>query len=267
MYAFQYHRPASVADACTILAGDGDAKLLAGGQTLLASLKLRLAQPSKLVDLGRVADLKGIALTSTETLAVGAMVTHHEAATSALIARQLPALAHLASHIGDPMVRRMGTLGGSIANNDPAADYPAALLALDAVVRTSTRSLRADEFFLGMFQTALAQDELVMDVSFRIPKLAAYAKFRHPASRFAVVGVFVAQFDDGVRVAVTGAGPSVFRVAPFELALQRRFAPASLQSLRVGADGLNSDLQATSQYRAHLVGVMAQRAVEAALGS
>lgn len=264
MHAFQYHRATSVDDAVQALRTHGDPKFLAGGQTLLASLKLRMAQPDCLIDLGRIAQLRGIQ-SSGRSVTIGAMARHADVAESTPLREAIPSLALLASHIADPMVRTMGTLGGSLANNDPSADYPAAVLGLGATVVTSQRRIGADDFFRGMFETALRPDELITAVEFPVPRRAAYVKFRHPASRFALVGVFVAQTEAGPRVAATGAGACVFRVQEMEQALARRFEPEALADLAVDASTLNSDIHATAEYRAHLVGVLARRAVAAAL--
>jgi carbon-monoxide dehydrogenase medium subunit len=266
MYAFSYHRPASVAEAATLLAANAEAKLVAGGHTYLPTLKQRLAQPSDLIDLGGIAELKGIK-EEAGGLTIGAMTRHADVANSAVVQRVIPALAALAGNIGDPQVRHMGTIGGSISNNDPAADYPAALVALGATVHTNTRQIPAESFFTGMFDTALARDEIVTAVHFPRPERAAYAKFPNPASRYAVVGVFVAKTGNGVRVAVTGAGPSVFRLPDAEAALAGHFAPDALDGLTVAAGDLNGDIHASAEYRAHLVKVMAQRAVTAAAGA
>jgi aerobic carbon-monoxide dehydrogenase medium subunit len=264
MYTFNYQKAKSVADAAALLAKNGDAKPLAGGQSLIAAMKLRLARPSDVVDLGTLPDLKGIKADGS-TVTIGAMTRHAEVAASAEVKKAIPALASLAASIGDRQVRNMGTLGGSLANNDPAADYPAGVLGLGATVVTNKRKIAADEFFKGMYETALAQGELITSVVFPIPKRAAYMKFKNPASRFALVGVFVADTGKGVRVAVTGAAPSVFRVPEMEKALASKFAPESVASVKVSPDKLNSDLHAKADYRAHLVTVMARRAVEAAL--
>ncbi len=264
MYSFNYQKAKTVADAASVLAKNGDAKPLAGGQSLIAAMKLRLAHPTDVVDLGTIAELRGIKVDG-KTLTIGAMTRHAEVATSADVRKAIPALASLAGGIGDRQVRNMGTIGGSLANNDPAADYPAAVLALAATVVTNKRKISADEFFKGMYETALQQGELITSVSFPIPKRAAYTKFKNPASRYAIVGVFVAESGSGVRVAVTGAAPSVFRVPEMEKALASKFAPESVAGVKVSADNLNSDLHAKSDYRAHLVTVMAKRAVEAAL--
>ena len=265
MYQFKYQKVASVADAAGILAKNADAKLMAGGQTLVASMKLRLAQPSDVLDLGGVAELRGITVDAQGTATIGAMTRHVEVATSKDILTVNPALAALAGGIGDRMVRNMGTIGGSIANNDPAADYPAAAVGLDAIINTSKRAIEADGFFLGMFETALGGGEIITSIAFPKPKRAAYMKFKNPASRYAIVGVFVAETPNGVRVAVTGAGPRVFRVTQMEAALATKFAPDSVANIKVPATGLNSDIHASAEYRAHLITIMAKRAVEAAL--
>ena len=263
MYAFEYHRPASVADAISLLKGAGDGVLLAGGMTLIPTLKQRLASPSDVVDLAKIDDLKGIRQAG-DSVVIGAMVTHGEVASSQVVKSVIPALAELAEMIGDPQVRARGTIGGSIANNDPAADYPAAVLGLNATVHTNKRQIAGDDFFTGMFETALAEDELVTSVSFPKPEKASYAKFRNPASRYAIVGVMVARTGGGVRVAVTGAAPCVFRAGDMESALAGNFAAAALDGVQVKPDGLNSDIHASAAYRAHLVKVMAKRAVAAA---
>ncbi|HZR68696.1 MAG TPA: xanthine dehydrogenase family protein subunit M [Burkholderiales bacterium] len=264
MYTFNYQKAKSVADAAALLAKNGDAKALAGGQSLIAAMKLRLARPSDVVDLGTLPDLKGIKVDGG-SVTIGAMTRHAEVAASAEVKKAIPALASLAASIGDRQVRNMGTIGGSLANNDPAADYPAGVLGLGATVVTNKRKIAADDFFKGMYETALEQGELITSVVFPIPKRAAYMKFKNPASRFALVGVLVADTGKGVRVAVTGAAPSVFRVPEMEKALTSKFAPESVAGVKVKADGLNSDLHAKADYRAHLITVMARRAVETAL--
>jgi carbon-monoxide dehydrogenase medium subunit len=264
MHAFNYHRPSSVNDAAALAAKQAEGKLLAGGQSLVQAMKLRLASPSDLIDLGAIGELKGIKADGT-AVTIGAMTRHAEVAGSADVKKAIPALAYLASQIGDRQVRNMGTLGGSLANADPAADYPAAVLALGATVVTNKRKIAADDFFKGLYETALQPGEIITQVSFPVPKRAAYTKFKNPASRFAIVGVFVADTGKGVRVAVTGAGPSAFRVADMEKALASKFAPDAVAGVKVKADGLNTDLHASAEYRAHLVTVMAKRAVEAAL--
>ncbi len=264
MYSFNYNRVKSVADAAAALGKSEDAKLLAGGQSLVASMKLRLSKPSDLIDLGTIADLQGIKVDGG-TVTIGAMTRHAEVAGSAEVKKAIPALASLASGIGDRQVRNMGTIGGSVANNDPAADYPAALVGLGATIQTNKRKIAADDFFKGMFETALQAGEIITSVSFPVPKRAAYMKFKNPASRFAIVGVLVAETPSGVRVAVTGAGPGVFRVAEMEKALAAKFAPESVAGIKVPEKGLNTDIHAKADYRAHLVTVMAKRAVAAAL--
>jgi carbon-monoxide dehydrogenase medium subunit len=265
MYSFNYQKTKSVADAAAVLGKNADAKLLAGGQSLVAAMKLRLAQPAQLIDLGEVAELKGIKADGG-SVTIGAMTRHAEVASSADVKKAIPALAALAGGIGDRMVRNMGTIGGSVAHNDPAADYPAAVLGLGATVITNKRKIAADDFFKGMFETALQAGEIITAVSFPVPKRAAYMKFKNPASRYAMVGVFVAETAGGPRVAVTGAGPGVFRVPEMEKALAGKFAPDSVASIAVKASGLNSDIHASAEYRAHLITVMAKRAVAAALG-
>ena len=267
MYNFNYHRPQSLADAGSTLQNVEDGKLLAGGMTLLPTLKMRLAQPSDLIDLAQINELKGICQGDNGSLVIGAMTTHAEVAASPEVQQAIPALAQLAGGIGDPQVRHRGTLGGSVANNDPAADYPAALLALNATVRTQQRSISADEFFVDMFETALDDGEILTAVEFPRPKRAAYAKFPNPASRYAMVGVMVAETDTGVRVAVTGAASSVFRIEAMEQALNANFSPDALKGIVVPEDNLNSDIHASADYRAHLIGVMARRAVAACLGA
>lgn len=262
---FRYLRATNLAEAEALFARTADAKYIAGGQTLIPTMKQRLSAPAALIDLSRIAELSFIRH-DKGPLVIGSGTRHADVAASSHAGTLIPALAHLAGLIGDPAVRHKGTLGGSVANNDPAADYPAAVLALDATVRTTRRSIAADVFFTGMFQTALADGELVTEIAFPIPLRAGYAKFANPASRYALVGVFVAQFPDAVRVAVTGAAPCVFRVPEMERALSRTFAPGSAADVAVEPDGLNSDLFASAEYRAHLVTVMAKRAVAAALG-
>ena len=264
MYAFTYHRPDTVRKAASMLSGQDDAKILAGGQTLLPTMKQRLASPGNLVDLRSIPGLNGIEQ-SGRSIVIGAMTPHAEVAASEIVRSQIPALAELAGMIGDPHVRNRGTIGGSIANNDPAADYPAACIGLGATIVTNKRKIAADEYFTGLFETALEEGEIITEVRFPIPTRAAYVKFRQPASRFALVGVFVAKRGSDVRVAVTGAGSSgVFRVPSFETALQARFGAKSLDGLSVSADNINSDIHASADYRAHLIGVLAKRAVAAA---
>ena len=262
MYAFTYERPTS-RDQVLALARVGG-KLLAGGQTLLPSMRLRLAAPEQLVDLAGVEELRGIRREG-ERLRVGAMVRHADVAESEEVRAAIPALAQLAAGIGDKQVRARGTLGGSLANNDPAADYPAAALALGATIHTSARDIAADDFFQGLLATALDEGELITAVSFPRPQRAAYAKFRQPASLFALIGVFVAQGADGVRVAVTGGGNGVFRHAAMEAALAANFSSEAISQVPTDEGEMSSDLHGSSAYRAHLVGVMAQRAVAQAL--
>jgi len=263
MHDFQYHRPASTADAAGLIASKGEAKIVAGGMTLIPTLKQRLAQPSDLVDLGGIAALKGVKAEGAG-ITIGAMTTHAEVARSADVRNAIPALAALAGGIGDPQVRNRGTIGGSVANSDPAADYPAAVLALGATIRTNKREIKADDFFKGMFETALADGEIITAIHFPKPDKAGYSKFPNPASRYAIVGVFVAKAGSGVRVAVTGAGPCAFRSKDLESALSANFTPDAAKAVKQSANGLNSDLHATAAYRAHLVSVMASRAVAAA---
>ena len=260
---FNFHRPASVDDALAALRSASDGKLLAGGQSLLPVMRLDLAQPSDLVSLGAIGELSGVEVAG-ESLVVGAMTSHAEVASSALVLEHLGALAALAGGIGDPQVRNRGTLGGSVAHADPAADYPAAVVALDAVVVTDRREIGADDFFTGLFETALEADEIVTAVRFPLPRRAGWAKFPSPASRYAVVGVFVAETGGGVRVAVTGAGDSVFRASEMEAALAADFSPSALDGIEVDAAELRSDMDASAEFRAHLIGVMARRAVGAA---
>lgn len=264
MYSFNYQKVKSVADAAALLAIDADARPLAGGQSLVAAMKLRLSKPSYVLDLGSIAELRGIKV-EANAVVIGAMIRHAEVAASADVKKAIPALASLAAGIGDRMVRNMGTIGGSVANNDPAADYPAGVVALNATVITNKRKIEADKFFKGMYETALEQGELITAISFPIPKRGAYMKFKNPASRYAIVGVFVADFGNAVRVAVTGASAGVFRVAGMEKALAARFAPESVAGIKVPDTDLNSDMHAKADYRAHLITVMAKRAVEKAL--
>lgn len=262
MYDFSYVKPASLADAVKAL-GAEDAKALAGGQTLIPVLKQRLNKPSVVVDLAKLG-LVGITVTG-ETVTIGAMTTHAAVANSAEVKRAIPALAALAGLIGDSQVRNRGTIGGSMANNDPSACYPSAVLALGATITTNQRSIAADDYFQGMFTTALKPGELITSVSFPVPAKAAYVKFRNPASRYAMVGVFVATGPKGLRVAVTGAGQGgVFRHTAAENALAGGFSAAALSGVTMAADNMNSDIHASAVYRAHLVGVMTKRAVVAA---
>lgn len=261
MYAFAYERPAALADALAKISAGGQA--LAGGQTLIASLKQRLAQPSSLVDLAGVSELSGIQKQGN-TLVIGAMTRHEVVADSAEVKSAIPGLAALAGNIGDRQVRAMGTMGGSVANNDPAACYPSAVLALGATVQTNKRKIAADDFFQGMYTTALEEGELITAIHFPVPKKAAYAKFRQSASRFALVGVFVAQTEQGVRVAITGAGNGVFRHAGLEAALSKSFTPEAVEGVTIDANELNGDLHATAAFRAQLIKVQTQRAVQQA---
>ena len=261
MYNFTYHRPTGLRQAGNMLGKLEDAKLLAGGQTLIPVMKQRLASPANIIDLNQVDGLSGIELKG-RSIVIGAMTRHVDVANSDVVKQNLPALADLAEMVGDPHVRHMGTLGGSIANNDPNADYPAACVGLGATIVTTKRRIKADEFFKGLFETALEPDEIITKVMFPLVKRAGYIKFRNPASRFALVGVFVSKRGSDIRVAVTGAGASgVFRVAAFEEALKKRFAAKSLDGLTIPADGLASDIHGSAEYRAHLVGVLAKRAV------
>jgi aerobic carbon-monoxide dehydrogenase medium subunit len=258
MYTFTYETPASV-DAAAALASKGG-KVLAGGQTLLPSMRLRLSDPGSLIDLGAISGLSGIQKEGN-AIVIGAMTKHAAVAASADVKAAIPALADLAAHIGDKQVRNRGTLGGSLANNDPSACYPSAVLGLGATVHTNKRKIAADDFFQGMFATALEDGELITAVSFPVPKKAAYMKFRQPASRFALIGVFLAQFDSGVRVAVTGGGNGVFRHAELEAALSANFTADAAAKVKVSADGLNADIHASAAYRAQIISVMTQRAV------
>ena len=263
MYEFEYHRPASIDEASKILASNDEAKLLAGGMTLLPTMKLRLAQPSDLVDLSGIDALRGIKMDG-DVVEIGAMTSHADVAMSDVVQSAIPALAILAGTIGDAQVRNRGTIGGSLSNADPAADYPAAVLGLNAVVRTDKRDIAADDYFTALFETALEPNEIVQSVRFPKPKRAAYAKFPNPASRYAVVGVMIAETADGIRAAVTGAGACAFRASEIEAALASDFTAAALEGLTISEDGFNEDLHASSEYRAHLVMVMAKRAVAAA---
>ena len=263
MYDFAYQKPGSAADAVKALAADPEAKALAGGMTLIPVLKQRLNHPSVVVDLAK-AGLAGITA-GAGSVTIGAMTTHATVAASADVKRIIPALAALAGGIGDEQVRHRGTIGGSLANDDPAADYPAAALALGATITTNKRAIAADDFFQGMFTTALEADEIITSVTFPAPSAANYQKFRNPASRYAIVGVFVAKFPAGVRVAVTGAGQGgVFRHAAMEAALSANFSADAIAAVATPAADMNSDIHASAEYRAHLVGVMARRAVAAA---
>jgi aerobic carbon-monoxide dehydrogenase medium subunit len=260
MYEFNYHKPTSLDDIANLLGANEEAKLVAGGMTLIPTLKQRLAKPSDLVDLGAIASLRGIT-DAGDAIVIGAMTRHAEVNRSPVVKQGIPALAAMAGMIGDPAVRNRGTIGGSISNNDPAADYPAALVALGATVLTTKREIPAEPFFTGIFETALEPAEIVTAVRFPKPQVACYQKFKNPASRYAIVGVFVARSAGGVRVAVTGAGPCVFRVPEMEAALTNSFTPDAIKDITIPQDGLNSDIHAGAEYRAHLVGVMARRAV------
>jgi carbon-monoxide dehydrogenase medium subunit len=264
MHAFHYHRPGSMKDATALASQKPEGRYLAGGQSLVQAMKLRLSSPSDLIDLNALGDLKTLKAEGG-SVTIGAMVRHAEVASSSSIQKAIPALAALAGMIGDRQVRHMGTIGGSLANNDPAADYPAAVLGLGATIVTNKRKIEGDKFFKGLYETALEPGELITSVIFPAPKRAAYQKFKNPASRFAIVGVFVADFGNAVRVGVTGAGPSAFRQSDMEKALAAKFVPESVATIKVKPDGLNKDLHASPEYRAHLITVMAKRAVEAAL--
>jgi carbon-monoxide dehydrogenase medium subunit len=264
MYTFTYHRPTSVRQAVNMLAKDPEAKLLAGGHSLIPVMKLRLAKPSAIIDINHIEGLSGIEVTP-RSVVIGAMARHYEVAASDALKAVMPALAGVPGSIGDPHVRHRGTIGGSLANNDPNADYPAAVLGLGATIITSKRRIPADEFFKGLFETALEPDEIITKVSFPIARKSAYQKFKHPASGFALVGVFVSKRGSEIRVAATGAGSNgVFRVKPFEEALKKRFAPKSIEGITIPPEGMNTDIHGSAEYRAHLVGVMARRALAAA---
>jgi carbon-monoxide dehydrogenase medium subunit len=262
MYETTYHRPSTVAEAAAIFSKGSEPKYLAGGHTLIPVMKQRLASPSDVIDLGRIKELIGIAL-SADTLTIKAATTYFDIMQSADVKKAIPALVHLTSVLGDPQVRHRGTIGGSIANNDPAADYPAAILALGATVKTDKRSIAADDFFKGLFATALADGEIITQLEFPIPAKAGYSKMRHPASRFALTGVFVVRTKSGdVRVAATGASENgVMRVAEIEAALKTNWSPGALDGIKISANGLLADIHGSAAYRANLVKVMAQRAV------
>jgi len=261
MYAFDYHRPSSIEEAVALLAGE-DIQALAGGQTLIPTLKQRLAMPEALVDLGGIGALKGIRKDG-DTLVIGAGTCHADVAASPEVREAIPALADLAARIGDTQVRNRGTIGGSVANADPAADYPAAVVGLDATIRTNTREIAADDFFQDLFTTALEPGELITQIAFPIPQAAAYAKMAQPASGYAIVGVMVARTSEGVRVGVTGAAPYALRATALEVALAADFSPAAAEAVHFPAKGLNSDLHATAEYRAALITTLAARAVAA----
>ena len=265
MQTTEFKRPKNLADAAKLAAADGEARLLAGGQTMLPSMRLGLLAPSALIDLAAIADLRGIKADAKQ-LAIGAMTRHAEVAASEDVRKRIPSLACLAAGIGDRQVRNAGTLGGSLANSDPAADYPAAVLALGATVVTNSRKIAADDYFKGLFATALKAGEVITSVSFAVPDQSGYAKFKQPASHFALVGVYVARFGKEVRVAVTGAGPCAFRATALEKALTARFAPESCDGVAIAASGLNGDLHASAEYRAHLIPRLAREAVRQAAG-
>jgi len=264
MKDFSYYKPSTVSEAVALLAKSGENRPLSGGMTLLPTMKQRLASPGAIVDLSALPGLSGITIDG-DNVVIGAMTTHAEVATSVALKATIPALATLAGLIGDPQVRHRGTIGGSVANADPAADYPAAVLGLGATIVTDRREIAADSFFTAMFQTALEPDEIIMAVRFPIPDSAGYAKFKSQASRFALVGAFVARFGNAVRVAITGAAPVVFRSKDIEDALTVNFSSQAAARISIAPSGLNSDIHADSEYRAHLVVVMARRAVEQAL--
>ena len=263
MYDFRYHRPATLAEASALIAEAEDGVYLAGGQTLISTLKQRLAQPSDVIDLAKIDGLDGIKPLGG-VIEVGAMTRHGDVAASSDVRKAIPALAALAGMIGDPQLRNRGTLGGSLATNDPAADYPAAVLALAATVHTDRREIAADDFFVDLFETALDDGEIITHVSFPLPERAGYAKFPNPASRYAMVGVMAADLGAAARVAVTGAGPCVFRQRRMEAALSESFTAEAIADIEVSGDGFNDDIHGSSEYRAHLVTVMARRAVAAA---
>lgn len=265
MYEVKYHRANSITEAAKMMKS-GDAKLLSGGMTLIPAMKTRLAAPSDLVDVSRIAEIRGIQV-SGKSVTIGAGTTHYEIANDAKLKSVFPAFSYLASHIGDPHVRYKGTIGGSVANNDPAADYPSALLAIGATIVTNKRQIPADKFFKGLFETALKDGEIVTAVTFTVPSKAGYAKFPNPASRYAMTGVFVAKNKDGVRVGVTGAGDEgVFRSKEIEAALTKKFDASALEGVAVSSASLMSDMHASAEYRANLVVVMAKRAVAMANG-
>jgi carbon-monoxide dehydrogenase medium subunit len=262
MYSVNYHRAKSVAEAAKL--AKGDAKLLSGGMTLIPAMKTRLAAPSDVIDLTHIKELKGVKV-SGKNVTIGAATTHFDVANDAKLKAVCPALTHLASHIGDPHVRHSGTIGGSIANNDPAADYPAAMLALNATITTNKRSIPVDKFFKGLFETTLKDGEIVTEISFTAPAKAGYAKFPNPASRYAMTGVFVTKGKDGVRAAVTGAGDDgVFRSKEIESALAKKFDATALDGVKIPSGSLMTDMHAGAEYRANLIAVMAKRAVSQA---
>ena len=260
MYDFAYHRPKTLAEATAALKGKPEARAMSGGMTLIPTLKQRLAKPSDVVDLNGIKDLAGIKVDGAG-VTIGGMTRHADVASSADVKKAIPGLSHLANHIGDPQVRNRGTLGGSVANNDPAADYPAAVLGLGATITTNNRTIAADNFFKGLFETALEDGELITSITFPKADKTGYMKFPNPASRYAMVGVFVAKTGNTVRVAVTGAAPCVFRQTEMEKALTAKWSPDAVANIKHPANGLNSDIHASAEYRAHLVTVMAKRAV------
>jgi carbon-monoxide dehydrogenase medium subunit len=260
MYDFEYQRATSVGDAISKHSAADDPRFLAGGMTLIPVLKQRLDQPTDIVDLGDLEDMRGIS-EEGGSIVIKAMTTHHTVNTSELVASKIPALAYLAGTIGDKMVRNRGTIGGSLATNDPAASYPSAVLALNATIKTNSREIPADEFFLGMFDTALEDNELIISVSFPIPDEAGYKHFPNPASRYPIVGSFVAKTSSGVRVGITGAGPCAFRITEFEEALVGNYSADAIREIKVSDDGLNTDIHASAEYRAHLINVMTRRAI------
>ena len=260
MYQFEYHRPKTLEEVSALLARLESPKILAGGMTLLATMKQRLAAPSDLVDLQDIAGIAGISV-DARNVTIGAMTCHADVAGSPDVARAIPALAYLAGRIGDPLVRHRGTIGGSVANNDPSADYPAACLGLGATIVTNIREIAADDYFRGMFETALKENEIIIRIVFPIPLGAAYQKFPNPASRYAMVGTFVARTAAGVRVAVTGAGPGVFRMTAMEAALAKNFSATALDGITAPPEEMLQDMHASSEYRAALISVMAKRAV------
>ncbi len=261
MYDFTYHRPDTLDEAVKIFSDADDPQFMAGGQTIIPVMKQRLAMPSDVIDLGKIGELQGISIVG-DTLTIGAMTSHAEVASSADVKKAVPALAQLANDIGDPAVRNRGSIGGSIANNDPAADYPAALVALGATIHTTSREIAAEDFFTGLFETALDEGEIIAKIAIPVPDKAAYMKFPQPASRFALVGVFVAKSGDQVCVAVTGAGPCVFRATDFEKALEKNFSADALDGISISSEELSTDIHASAQYRASLVTTLARRAVE-----
>jgi carbon-monoxide dehydrogenase medium subunit len=263
-YPTEYKRPASLDEATRMLAENPDARPVAGGQSLIAAMKLRLSAPTALVDLNALDGLSSIEI-HADRVVLGAMTRHAVVARSADVAHAIPALAALAAGIGDRQVRNMGTMGGSVANNDPAADYPSAVLALDSTVTTTSRNIASDDFFLGLYETALEPGELITSIAFRIPSRAAYIKFKNPASRFATVGLFLADFGSSVRLVITGAGAGVFRTTEMERALEKNFEPRALDDLHVPAERLNSDIHASAEYRSHLISALAKRAVQVAI--